>query len=225
MYYSAPVPASLPLVTRVWFSLVCALRVLIDPVFAAQVFGLARGPAAAKALSDPPARATTASSSEPLPSSPSANRATTTSSSLGADLPPGPTTTTTPSVASASTEAALILLSGLQQEGRLVDFVEQDIDAFDDADVGAAARVLHRGCREVLRRWARIAPVRDEDEEARVRVEDGIDDGAVKLVGEVVGAAPFEGILRHRGWRVTLSLPTPVPGHDVSIVAPAEVEV
>jgi hypothetical protein len=126
--------------------------------------------------------------------------------------------------ASAPANSALVLLALLQREGRLVDFVQQDIDGFADEEIGAAARVLHAGCREALRRHATIAPIRSEEEDSRVEVEDGIESGAVKLVGAVGGEPPYRGILRHRGWRVTLSLPQPTTGHDAAVVAPAEVE-
>jgi hypothetical protein len=119
--------------------------------------------------------------------------------------------------------SALVLLGVLQREGRLVDFVEQDIDAFSDAEVGAAARVVHAGCRKALRGACAVEPVRAEAEEAVVEVAalDG-----VKLTGSVGGKPPYRGVLRHRGWRVTkLDLPEPVDGHDAHVVAAAEIEV
>jgi Domain of unknown function (DUF2760) len=48
---------------------------------------------------------------------------------------------------------------------------------------------------------------------------------AIKLSGDVRGALPYRGLLRHRGWRVTeLLLPSAMEGHDPRILAPAEVE-
>jgi hypothetical protein len=44
-------------------------------------------------------------------------------------------------------------------------------------------------------------------------------------VGNVHGAPPYRGTLRHRGWRAAgLTLPELVGGHDPSVLAPAEVE-
>jgi Domain of unknown function (DUF2760) len=121
--------------------------------------------------------------------------------------------------------SALQLLSLLQREGRLVDFLQQDIAAFPDADVGAAARVVHEGCRRALKSHAEITPVRSEDEGARVQLPAGFDADAVKLVGEVRGEPPYAGVLRHRGWRaVKLQLPSVVGDFDARILAPAEVE-
>jgi hypothetical protein len=127
--------------------------------------------------------------------------------------------------AKAEDRSALQLLSLLQREGRLVDFLQQDIAAFPDADVGAAARVVHEGCRRALKSHAEITPVRSEDEGVRVQVPAGFDADAVKLVGEVRGEPPYAGVLRHRGWRaLKLELPSVVGDFDARILAPAEVE-
>lgn len=122
-------------------------------------------------------------------------------------------------------DAALQLLALFQREGRFVDFLEEDVTTFSDADVGAAARVVHEGCRKALRAHATVKPVRTEDEGAKVVVAAGTASSEVKLVGNVVGEAPFHGTLRHRGWRIEeLRLPTSMAGHDARVVAPAEVE-
>jgi hypothetical protein len=121
--------------------------------------------------------------------------------------------------------AALVLLSLMQREGRLVDFLQQDITAFDDADVGAAARVVHEGCKRALASHGKIAPIRSEAEDSRVAVDSGVESGAVKLTGNVSGKPPYRGVLRHRGWRIDeLKLPKVVAEHDVHVIAPAEVE-
>jgi hypothetical protein len=119
----------------------------------------------------------------------------------------------------------LQLLSLLQREGRFVDFLQQDITSFPDADIGAAARVVHEGCRRALRAHAKIEPVRSENEGTLVRLDAGFDADEVKLVGDVHGPAPYAGVLRHRGWRAkTMELPQIVGGHDARVLAPAEVE-
>jgi hypothetical protein len=127
----------------------------------------------------------------------------------------------TPSVTS-----ALQLLSLLQREGRLVDFVQQDIASFADAEVGAAARVVHEGCRRALSGHVKILPIRSENEGASVSVEDGYDPASLKLIGDVGGGGKLKGTLRHRGWRAeSLELPRLVGDHDPHVLAPAEVEV
>lgn len=120
-------------------------------------------------------------------------------------------------------DEALQLLSLLQREGRFIDFIQQEITAFSDADVGAAARLVHEGCRRALHAHGRIVSVRSEAEGSRLTLERASAD--VKLVGNVAGSAPYRGVLRHRGWRAEqLELPTPVGEHDASLIAPAELE-
>jgi hypothetical protein len=113
----------------------------------------------------------------------------------------------------------------LQREGRLVDFLEQEITAFSDEEVGAAARIVHEGCRQTLHRVAAVKPVRDESEGANITLPTEFTQSEVKLIGNVQGSPPYRGTLRHRGWRATgFKLPEMVEGHDASILAPAEVE-
>lgn len=121
--------------------------------------------------------------------------------------------------------AALQLLSLLQREARLVDFVEEDIATYTDADIGAGARLVHAGCRKMLREHFTVQPVRVELEGERVTLAAGFDAAAIRLSGNVVGQPPFAGQLTHRGWRVTdVRLPRLSARHDASIIAPAEVE-
>jgi hypothetical protein len=125
----------------------------------------------------------------------------------------------------ASPDAALQLLALLQQEARLIDFLKEDLGSFSDADIGAAARVVHEGGQKALNDYFSLAPIRNEDEESRITLKEGFNATEVRLTGNVVGAAPFTGTLVHRGWRVTeVKLPKLASGHDVSIIAPAEVE-
>lgn len=187
--------SSLPLFTRLWFSWACWLRVLFDGAFAARVFAVAREPERLAEPTSVPALPVTAR--EPTAPEPA----------------PG-----------VQPDAALQLLALLQREGRLVDFLQQEVSSFPDADVGAAARVVHEGCRRALRAHASVVSVRSEAEGAPVTVLEG-ELAALKLTGNVSGVAPYRGVLRHRGWRVeSLKLPTRVGNQDLTVVAPAEVE-
>jgi Domain of unknown function (DUF2760) len=121
--------------------------------------------------------------------------------------------------------AALQLLAVLQREGRLVDFVEEDLTGFPDASIGAAARTVHAGCKRALEEYFRLEPVFRDPEGARVTVPRGFDPAAIRLTGNVVGEAPFQGALRHHGWRAKeVRVPAPREGADATLVAPAEVE-
>jgi len=125
----------------------------------------------------------------------------------------------------ATPDAALQLLGLLQREARLIDFANENITVYADADIGAAARLVHEGCARVLREHFTIAPVRSELEGARVTLPEGFDAASVRLTGNLVGKAPFSGTLSHRGWKATsMRLPQLADQHDASIIAPAEVE-
>ena len=130
-----------------------------------------------------------------------------------------------PPLREAEPNAALQLLGLLQQEGRFIDFLEEDVAAYSDAEVGAAARIVHEGCKRMLRQHFAIQTVRSEEEGTRLTLPEGFDASAVRLTGNVVGQPPFTGSLTHRGWRVTrVTLPQVARGHDLSVLAPAEVE-
>ena len=98
--------------------------------------------------------------------------------------------------ADADVDGALQLLSLLQREGRFVDFVEQELGDHPDSDVGAAARVVHEGCRKALRGHVKIEPIRTEDEGSRVELAADFDRAATKLTGDVAGDGPYKGTLR-----------------------------
>lgn len=130
-----------------------------------------------------------------------------------------------PVLREATPDAALQLLAILQREGRLVDFLEEDVASFTDAQIGAAARVVHEGCRKALREHVPMQPVRSEEEGAAVTLQKGFDARAIRLTGNVTGEPPFRGTIAHRGWRATeVKLPKMAEGHDAKIVTPAEVE-
>ena len=121
--------------------------------------------------------------------------------------------------------SGLFVLSVLQQDGRLIDFVQQDVAAFSDEEVGAAARVVHGGCRKALQRLVTTMPVLKESEGAIVSVPAGFDANRIRLTGNVTGQAPFKGTLKHHGWLATeLKFPTLSDSMDYRVVAPAEVE-
>lgn len=142
--------------------------------------------------------------------------------------PPAPVTPPKPAprpLKEATTDSALQLLSLLQRDARLLDFAQENLSGYSDADIGSAARVVHEGCRKVFSENFTVVPVREEAEGVRITLAEGFDASAVRLTGNVVGSAPFQGSLSHRGWRATdVRLPKMVESHDASIIAPAEVE-
>jgi len=121
--------------------------------------------------------------------------------------------------------AALQLLGLMQREARFVDFLQEDVAPYTDAEIGTAARVVHEGCRKVLREHFSIEPVRTEAEGSRVTLPAGFDASAVRLTGNVAGQAPFTGMLAHRGWRATqVRLPQLTDSQAATVLAQAEVE-
>jgi hypothetical protein len=120
---------------------------------------------------------------------------------------------------------ALQLLAILQRDSRLLDFLMEDIAAFDDEQVGAAVRSLHDQARDSLARYLRLQPVIDGVEGAYTRPATA-DPAAVKFIGNVPAGKPEGGTLRHKGWRAAkMDLPALNPKQDASIIAPAEIEI
>jgi len=135
-----------------------------------------------------------------------------------------PARTETPAVE--SVDRALQMLSLLQRDGRLIDFLAEDVAPYPDAQLGAAVRSIHASCRQVLERYVKLDPVIASEEDQPVTVPAGFDPAAIKLIGNVVGEPPIRGVLRHRGWRVKeVTLPSLPQGAGRAIVAPAEVEI
>ncbi len=122
-------------------------------------------------------------------------------------------------------EGALRLLGLLQEEGRLVDFLEEDLAPYPDDQIGGAVRAIHEGCRKALHAQFALEPVLRGAEGEDVTVDAGFDAAAVRLTGNVAGAPPFRGVLRHGGWRVTSATLPERQGIDPRVIAPAEVEI
>lgn len=123
-------------------------------------------------------------------------------------------------------DSALRLLGLLQQEARLVDFIQEDISAYEDAQIGAAVREIHADCRKALAERVEIARIFDEPEGTELEIAAGFDPAAVRLTGNVRGEPPFKGTLQHCGWRVVrVALPQSPGDADAKLLTPAEVEV
>jgi hypothetical protein len=122
-------------------------------------------------------------------------------------------------------DAALQVLGLLQKEARFLDFIKEDITAYNDADIGAAARVVHEGCNKAINEHFSLAPVRTEQEGSNITLAADFNAGEVRLTGNIVGTAPFTGTLVHKGWQVTdVRLPKLTQGYNPKIVAAAEIE-
>jgi len=131
-----------------------------------------------------------------------------------------------PPVAGDSADRAIQMLALLQRDGRLIDFLMEDLGTYTDAQIGTAVRDVHAGCRRVLDHYVSLESIVDGREGEQTMVAQELDAAAVRLVGNVTGQPPFRGTLLHRGWRTArVDLPPLGPNAGRSIVAQAEVEV
>ena len=140
---------------------------------------------------------------------------------------PAPGPKGTPSAAALRTPAdgALQILTILQRDSRVVDFLMEDIASYSDDQVGAAVRELHDQCRDSLARYVALQPVIDGVEGTPVKAPSG-DPHLVRFIGNVPAAPPSGGTLRHKGWRAAkVDLPALAAKEDTSIIAPAEIEI
>jgi hypothetical protein len=139
--------------------------------------------------------------------------------------PPPPPVAAPPGAAD-SPDRAIQMLALLQRDGRLIDFLMEDLGTYTDAQIGTAVRDVHAGCRRVLDHYVSLESIVDGREGEQTTVEQELDGSAVRLVGNVTGRPPFRGTLLHRGWRTaTVDLPPLGPNAGRRIVAQAEVEV
>ena len=120
----------------------------------------------------------------------------------------------------------LHLLGMLQREGRFLDFLSENLDAYEDDQIGAAVRSIHENCNKITQKYLSLEPVLVQEEGQSLTLQKGFDTAAIKLVGNVSGEPPFTGVIRHRGWKTPkVELPTLSAAQDASLIAPAEVEI
>lgn len=120
----------------------------------------------------------------------------------------------------------LHMMSILQREGRLLDFFDQDLNQYDDEQIGSAVRSIQDDCKKAIKKYIDPRPIIDSEEGELVIIEKGFDMNAIHLVGNVVGDPPFKGFLRHQGWKAgKKGLPKLLDVQDATIITPAEVKI
>lgn len=120
----------------------------------------------------------------------------------------------------------LHLFAAMQRDGRLMDFLSEDLEQYDDAQIGAAVRNIHAGCRQVVQKYLNPEPVMTEEEGETVNLPADFDPALVTVTGKVTGSPPFSGILRHKGWQAAeIKLPELSGRQNARVIAPAEVEI
>ena len=141
---------------------------------------------------------------------------------------PVPAVVPPPLPAANQAEAEVVAFVGLLQEkGRLVDFLMEDLTSYEDTQVAAAARIVHQGCSQVLQEHFKTAAGSQAEEGPQVTVPTGYAADEYRLVGKVSGNPPFTGKLIHKGWKtesVTLPRIVKLDEKCMPSIAPAEVE-
>ena len=127
------------------------------------------------------------------------------------------------------TESSLMyFLSTLQEKGRLLDFVMDDIAPYSDAQVGQVARVVHQGVKEAINDMMEIAPIHSGSEGETISVAEDYNAQNCRLVGNLAAQPPFSGRVLHKGWKATV-LRLPVRQDNIvdrrQVVQPMELEV
>ncbi len=188
---------SLSFFARFWLAFVCFWRIWFNPPFAQAILPVREADEAGKLPAGAPL-AELPAKKEPTPPA----------------LPP-----------EREHASALQLLAMLQREGRLIDFLQEDVAAFPDADVGAAARIVHEGCRKLVRQYLVLEPVLPQAEGDPVNVPPAFDAQRIRLTGNVAGQPPYTGALKHHGWvTAAVKFPSTSAAMDPRVLAPAEVE-
>jgi hypothetical protein len=123
-------------------------------------------------------------------------------------------------------DRAVQMLALLQRDGRLIDFLAENISSYTDEQIGAAVRSIHDTCWQALDQYVKLEPILNSEENQPVTVAAGFDLATIKLIGNVAGSMPVRGVLRHKGWRVKeVNLPPLPQSAGRMVVTPAEVEI
>ncbi|MCO8121665.1 DUF2760 domain-containing protein [Stieleria sp. TO1_6] len=120
-------------------------------------------------------------------------------------------------------ESAITLLATLQREARLVDLIQENLEQYTDAQVGAAARPCLQQCAGVLDRVLGLKPLVEATEGQPVEVGDNPSPTRYQWIGEATASS---GKLVHHGWQASeVKLPTWTgQPADANIVAPAQIQ-
>lgn len=131
------------------------------------------------------------------------------------------TTPPAPKALPGPADGAVQILSILQRDSRLIDFLMEDVSGYSDDQVGAAVRDVQEQARKSLQRYLALEPVIDSVEGTYAKIDDA---ASVKLIGNVPASGKAAGgTLRHKGWKADkVDLPSTQPG---KLLAPAEIEI
>ena len=83
--------------------------------------------------------------------------------------------------ASEAFDRAVQMLALLQRDGRLIDFLAENISTYPDAQLGAAVRTIHEACRKVLEHYVKLEPILNSEEDQPVTVQGGFRSGSHQI--------------------------------------------
>lgn len=122
---------------------------------------------------------------------------------------------------------AISLLAALQREARLLDIVNESLDEYSDAQIGAASRDVLRDTGKVIERMFDLKPLTEIADGSPMETPASFDPSEFRLTGNVTGEAPFRGSVAHHGWIATRCEVPKWSGNKSAalIVAPVELEI
>ena len=122
------------------------------------------------------------------------------------------------------------LLNLLQQKGRFLDFLMEDILEHSDEDLGSAARFVHQGCSQIMKEYFKIMPLSEQKEGEQMVLEKDHDPYKFLLLEGTINQEQQEVKIIHRGWVTTnINLPkaskSNTSSHNTGIISPIELEI
>lgn len=143
-----------------------------------------------------------------------------------AALPKTPAVESKPGKKAPARNDALNLLAMLQREARLIDFIQEPIADYSDAQIGAVVRDVHRDTAAAIKRVFALTPIREEPEGSTIELAGEFDAAHYRLTGQVPDNPPFRGALAHHGWQATQCVLPEWTGAESAalVIAPAVVE-
>jgi hypothetical protein len=119
---------------------------------------------------------------------------------------------------------AITLLAALQREARLIDLVQEPLDAYSDEQIGAAARSVLKDSRATLERFFALQPVLPQQEGEAVELPASYDPARFQVTGANAGGDNRRGRLVHPGWEAkACNLPAWTGGKEAALVVSAAV--
>lgn len=120
---------------------------------------------------------------------------------------------------------AITLLATLQRDARLIDLIYENLDQYQDAQVGAAARPCLKQCRQSLDRILKIEKLVAATENDVINVPSDASVARYRWIGESPASETGTAKLVHPGWQAaSVQLPQwSGQAADAEIIAPAQV--